>query len=47
MSIQKPIDGMYNTLSATTNPTLKNKLVAGKNGITIMARETDVSLWNK
>lgn len=38
ISIQKPADGMYKTLSATTNPTRKNKFDAGRNGTTINVR---------
>lgn len=33
--MQKPIDGMYRTRSATTNPTGKNKFDAGINGKTM------------
>ncbi len=35
-----PIEGMYRTLSATTNPTGKKRLEAGKNGRIVMAKAT-------
>jgi hypothetical protein len=35
--MQKPMLGMYNIRSATTNPTGKNRFVAGKNGSTVSA----------
>lgn len=38
ISIQNPIDGAYNTLSAMTNPTGKKRFEAGKNGSTIIAK---------
>lgn len=38
MSIQNPIDGAYNTLSAMTNPTGKKRFEAGKNGSIIIAK---------
>lgn len=37
-SIQNPIDGAYNTLSAMTNPTGKKRFEAGKKGSIIIAR---------
>jgi len=36
--MQKPIEGMYSTRSATTNPTGKKRLDAGRNGKTMKAR---------
>lgn len=35
--------GIYKTLSATTNPTRKNKLEAGKNGSTIKSTPTNMA----
>jgi len=44
ISMQNPIDGAYNTLSAITNPTGKKRFDAGKKGSIIIAKLCSIIL---
>ena len=45
--IQSPAAGMYNTRSAITKPTLKNKLLAGRKGMMASAKLINIHLKYK